>query len=381
MPSVSDPTVPNPLRVLYVARAPFISGAERALASMLRHLDRIRVEPMVVLGTHTPLIDQLDAMGIPHWVVPLPKRSRYRPLAWHGSRRRLSAAVDSFKPHLLHANDVPSCQALSIVGEKKRLPRVVHIRWEITADDAAWWAYRGAECVICISQWIRDRLGDTSNTVLKRSNIEVLPDAVDWPATPAQHTPPPSTRNTSTPIALGFAGQLIESKGLDLVIEAIGRLPKDAQPRLLVAGQDTQTQGRYHTHLVQLAQKCGVTQQIQWLGFLDDVSQLYRQVAAVVCPSQIEPLGLVPLEAAQFGLPTLANRVGGLVETIQHGTTGYLIDPTVEAWAQALRQLQNVNRLAQMGQAAYERTRHLYAPAVYQQRLMVIYQGLIAAVA
>ena len=45
-----DPS-PEPFRgrVLYIARAPFVSGAERALMTVLRHLDRGRMEPHLVL--------------------------------------------------------------------------------------------------------------------------------------------------------------------------------------------------------------------------------------------------------------------------------------------------------------------------------------------
>ena len=151
----------------------------------------------------------------------------------------------------------------------------------------------------------------------------MLPDSIDWPA--VNH----DTQNTQTDsppkTTLGFAGQLIESKGLDLVIEAIGLMPPDRRPHLIIAGEDTQTAGAYRKKLEALAERDRVSDQITWLGFVDDVSQLYTQVNAVVCPSRVEPLGLVPLEAARFKIPAFANRVGGLAETVIDGQTGYLV--------------------------------------------------------
>jgi len=352
--------------------------------SMLRHLDRAVIEPSLILGGESEIIDQAQALNIPLAVIPLPKRSRYKPFRWWQSKHRLAKHIEKFRPHVIHANDVPSCQAMSVVADRLKTPRVVHIRWVITASDAAWWARGGVECVICISQWVRNQLGDTAGTTLGHSRIEVLPDAVDWPAQSNEEMTSPAmpkkpTHTADEPI-LGFAGQLIESKGLDLVIQAMGQLSPQQCPRLLVAGEDTQTAGAYRKQLEKLAQQCGVADRIQWLGFLNDISHLYRQVTAMVCPSRIEPLGLVPLEAARFRLATFANRIGGLAETIEHQVTGYLIEPTVDGWVKALAHAHDMPTLARMGQAAHERTQRLYSPQVYQHKLTAIYQHLVGNV-
>ncbi len=367
----------GPLRVLYVARAPFVSGAERALMSTLRHLDRSVICPALVLGTQTSLVEQAQCLDLPVTLVALPRRSRYRPLAWWRSVGTLGRVVRQFQPDLIHANDVPSCQAASVIGHKTQIRRVLHVRWTTSATDAAWWARCGVECVICISRWIRQQLGDTTGSALGGADIQTVPDAVDWPAIDSDSGADRIESTSPNGPTLGFAGQIIESKGLALVIQAMGRIPKKARPRLVIAGEDTQTGGAYQKQLVDLSRRCGVFEQITWLGFLEDVSHLYRQVSAMVCPSRIEPLGLIPLEAARFGVPTFANRVGGFTETIQDGVTGFLVEPTVEAWTEALSRIHDPKRLEQLGRAAYARTRRHYAPAVYQQRLEQIYRRVM----
>ena len=362
----------SPIRVLYLARAPFVSGAERALMSQLRHLDRTRIEPHLVLGCETALLDDAAKLNIATDVLPMPKRSPRSLLAWWRSLRKLRRIVRRFQPDVLHANDVPSCQAMSVIGRELQLPRVVHVRWVIGAGEAAWWARAGAERLLCISGWMRQQLGDTTGTALADTQSVVLPDAVDWPAEDTS----PKQRLWPEAVTLGFAGQLIESKGLDLVIESMGRLPEEQRPRLLVAGRDTQTGGAYEKTLRELAQRCGVADRITWLGFVDDVATLYAKVTAMVCPSRVEPLGLVPLEAARFGVPTVANRVGGLAETIQHEQTGWLVEPSVEAWAAALPAVADRKVNEQLGEAARQRTIAHYSPASYQASLMAMYAKL-----
>ena len=378
------------MRVLYIARAPFVSGAERALMSMLRHLDRNRIEPHLALGHETEMSDLARDANVKTTLLPTPKRSKSSMLAWWRSLRQLKKLVNVFQPDLMHANDVPSCQAMSAVGQKMNVPRVVHIRWGITASSMAWWARTGMDQIICISQWVRDELGDLAGTSIASASCDIVPDAVDWPAdvdaiksiSGSQKGDIDTTAskqvNTSKShqIILGFTGQLIESKGLDLVIEAMGELPDSCEVKLLVAGEDTQSGGAYKKQLQQLASQCGVADRIEWLGFLDDVSQLHQRVDVMVCPSRIEPLGLVPLEAAQYQVPTIANREGGLAETIQHEKTGWLVEPTVQAWTRGLVDVAGDADRMDKGMGAYQRTIDCYSPKVYQQRLTEVYETM-----
>jgi glycosyltransferase involved in cell wall biosynthesis len=44
-----------------------------------------------------------------------------------------------------------------------------------------------------------------------------------------------------------------------------------------------------------------------------------------------EPFGLVAIESMVTGTPVIGRRAGGLTETIEHGTTGFLVDDLLEA--------------------------------------------------
>ena len=344
--------------------------------STLRHLDRDRVEPYVILGARTAMVDILEKMDIPNAVVALPKRTRGSLFSWWRSVSQVAALVRRYRPDVLHANDIPSCQAVSVVGYQCHVPRVVHVRWGITEAGASWWARRGAEALICISQWVQHQVGDLDDTALANAHVAVLPDGVDWPAEPDAAQPRPSMLSDGQPDEprIGFAGQLIEDKGLGLVIEAMGKIRPEDRPRLLVAGEDTQTDGAYRRILEHLAKSCRVDDRITWLGFLDHVEQLYSKVHAMVCPSRVEPLGLVPLEAAQFGIPTFASREGGFMETIEHNVSGVLVKPDVDGWAQALKQVQIHTWLKELGATAHHRALEQFSPKVYQKKLMDVYQ-------
>ncbi len=99
----------------------------------------------------------------------------------------------------------------------------------------------------------------------------------------------------------------------------------------------------------------------------DLLPSLYRQAAVLVLPSVhhtcygreipvSELLGLVVLEAMASGTPVVCNRLGGLPEVVQHGLTGFLVEPgnvaeLRERLAELLRDPPLVRRLGRNARA------------------------------
>jgi starch synthase len=68
---------------------------------------------------------------------------------------------------------------------------------------------------------------------------------------------------------------------------------------------------------------------VEFLGPRDPGSlrDLYQRAALVVCPSLIEPFGIVALEAMSCGATVVASRVDGLPEVVVDGESGVLVPP------------------------------------------------------
>jgi len=99
-------------------------------------------------------------------------------------------------------------------------------------------------------------------------------------------------------------------------LHIVGTGPAEAQLRAIATGTDT----TFH-------------------GYVDDatVDALIGDARAVILPGE-EDFGLVPLEAAAAGTPTIALRAGGALETIVEGETGAFFDaPDEVALAATLR--------------------------------------------
>jgi glycosyltransferase involved in cell wall biosynthesis len=181
-----------------------------------------------------------------------------------------------------------------------------------------WRLYERAAALIAPSEFLAAKVTQMG---LRPRRIVVLPN----PAPPAQ----PSARRQDGGYLL-YVGRLSREKGLVTLLEAASRRP---QLELRIAGQ-----GELGPQLQALARERSV--RAQFLGHVqgEALAALYAKARALVVPSEwYENCPMVVLEAASFGLPVLASRIGGLPELVRDGEHGWLVPAgDVEAWAQAL---------------------------------------------
>jgi glycosyltransferase involved in cell wall biosynthesis len=147
---------------------------------------------------------------------------------------------------------------------------------------------------------------------------------VPWGLDPVGAAEKPADRfDGDGPLTLLYAGQLVEHKGLAVLIEALARCPR--KHVLLVAGDD---RTGYAARCKRRAAELGVLPQVRFLGkndHADTLSLLQGPGRVLVVPSVWdEPFSLVVLEGMGAGLPVLASDTGGTAEAVADGATGWL---------------------------------------------------------
>lgn len=107
----------------------------------------------------------------------------------------------------------------------------------------------------------------------------------------------------------------------------------------------------------------------------DQLIREYANALCVVCPSYEEDYGLTAIEAMAFGKPVIAcEDGGGYTELITPGVDGFVVPPTGEAIAAAIRELSDPDRLKEMSANAYRKSREFTWDRAYDQ----IEQALLA---
>lgn len=126
--------------------------------------------------------------------------------------------------------------------------------------------------------------------------------------------------------------RLLAYKNVDAVIAAVASLPGQA---LVVVGA-----GPMASKLA-----AGAPSNVRLLGAVpdDQLRWLYERCSAVVAASY-EDFGLVPLEAAGFGKPSVVLRWGGYLDTVAEGETGVFFDlPQPAAISRAILEVAGAN--------------------------------------
>ena len=133
---------------------------------------------------------------------------------------------------------------------------------------------------------------------------------------------PDATRSV-TP-RLSVVGRLVPHKRVEHAVAAVARLAPLYDVHLDVVGH-----GYWEDEIRRYAGELGVLDRVHFHGYVSD-EQKHALLSASwvhVCPSLKEGWGLVCVEAARHGVPTVAYRAaGGVVESVRDGRTGYLVE-------------------------------------------------------
>lgn len=124
-------------------------------------------------------------------------------------------------------------------------------------------------------------------------------------------------------VIIGTVTRLREEKGNEYLIKAIPLLvEKKVNFSLLVVGD-----GPLRNKLEQLASDLGVSDQVKFLGFRNDVPELLSLFDIQVIPSLTEGFPLCLAEAMAAENPVVATSVGGMVEIGRDGETVMFVPP------------------------------------------------------
>src|SRR5262249_49582738 len=117
-----------------------------------------------------------------------------------------------------------------------------------------------------------------------------------------------------------FVAMNYRLKGLDPLLHAVGRLPRDVPFRLLRVGHPRTERDR------RLARRLGVADRVCFHGYSAEPRNCYFAADFLVHPTFYDPCSLVVLEALACGLPVITTRYNGASELFQSPGGGLVVD-------------------------------------------------------
>lgn len=193
-------------------------------------------------------------------------------------------------------------------GRKQSFNRVVRFLLNFSVDK-----------ILCVSNETSDNL---KNFIVKKNKIYVTYTSVKLEELDKFYFKKNFDLND---IKILFAGAIIPLKGLHLLINAISDLPNIYKDKitLLIAGKDEENTD-YISKCKELCKT--IKDQVQWLGWRNDIPYLISQIDLVCLPSFSEGMPRIVQEGMYMGKVVIATPVGGVPTLIENKVNGYIIE-------------------------------------------------------
>jgi glycosyltransferase involved in cell wall biosynthesis len=411
------------IRVFYVDLCPSPGGSNISLLHLVSHLDRRQVQPLVALAAVNPFT-RFEEAGIPVVRVHTPRWERqpagpaspverlqagrlartmrsspWRARLWHmaGGARRLARdeapvalslrrIIRSFRPHLVHLNDVlPLNRPGAMASRSAGLPVICHCRSFATATPADnRWLLPGVNGMIFISQAIA-QVHLAAMPPLRHH--AVIPNAIDLAdfAGPVERAAVRASLGVPAQAPLlVMAGRISPWKGQHIFVEALARV-RATHPDVhgVIVGLAEEADGPGYAARVQAqAGSLGLAQHLHMAGFRSDIPQVLAAADVVVhCSVKPEPFGRVIIEGMAAGRPVVASALGGAAEIIADDVDGLLTpagDPAALATA-VQRLLADPGQRERLGQAGRSTVARRYQVDAHVRAVQTFYERVLAA--
>ncbi len=133
-----------------------------------------------------------------------------------------------------------------------------------------------------------------------------------------------SKKSLNKIIKIGFLGRLVQNKGVQFLVKALGLLRNKRKLNCeLVIGGD----GKYLKSLKSITTLYGLNDHVKFLGYVSDKTEFFDGIDVFCLPSLRETFGLVLLESMVNGIPIIASNISGIDEVVKHKENGILFNP------------------------------------------------------
>ena len=349
------------MRVLYLTDSlSDLDGVGRYAMRLIAALERLEpaLEVEVLLARkHRPTSSQVP----PHWKVrvALPpdyffhmSPLRYWPNLVAATAR---AALAARRADLVHAiKDYPHNLVALLAARAAGVPCIATAHGTYSVQPLvverhrrrATWAYQRFAAMIAVSGYTARKMRETGGAALRDTRIDVIPNSVD-----ASHyrerraLTGPRRPWHDVPFTLGI-GELKQRKGHHLALEAwchVARARADLHH--FIVGKPSQD--AYQHSLEALAAEAGLSDRVHFLGNVTEDekidllqrAQVFLHVPVTSSGGGFEGFGIVYLEAAAAGTPSIGTLDSGAEDAIEDGRTGLLVAQEASAVEQALQRL------------------------------------------
>jgi len=181
-------------------------------------------------------------------------------------------------------------------------------------------------------------------------------------------------------LAIALPGRINESKGHRVWVEALARLKSNSKPLnwcgVIIGeagGEDAKT-GGFADQLTAHIDALGLSDDVVFTGFRNDLAQCLKAMDIVCIPSINEAFGLSAIEAMAAGCPVVGSASGAIPELIAADRGRMAAPDNPDAWAEAIHEfLANESLRAALGSSASQWVHERFGLEQHVQALASFY--------
>ncbi len=325
-----SPSPDSPV-VLQVLPSLITGGVERGTVEIAKAIVEAEATALVA-SAGGPLTRQIERAGGTHLRLNLTTKS---PLGIWRNAQALEAIIRERNVSLVHARSRAPAWSAWLACQRSGVPFVTTYHGTYGEEFPFKRLYNSVmargRIVIAASQFIADLI--TARHGIDPTRLRVIPRGVD----PAVFDPATVSGSRIAKLVTDWRlpddvrvvmlpGRLTSWKGHAVLLNAVARLNRPDVMCVFVGS----TQGRhdYARHLERLATRLRISDRLRLVGQCGDMpAALCLSDVVVHASTRPEAFGRVVIEAQAMARPVIASDLGGPVETVQHGETGWRVKP------------------------------------------------------
>ena len=368
------------MKVIHLISGGDTGGAKTHVHSLLHGLDG-KVELTMVCFMEGPFAQEARELGIP--TVVLPGHNIFRVLY------RLKRMIQNGKYDMIHCHGARGNMIGTFLRRLTGLPVITTVHSDYRLDYLGRFFSRltyGTINTVCL-RFLDYRIGVSDAMVDLLISRGFDPNKLFSIYNGLDFTPRPIAvqRNeffrrvgldvTAETVVIGIAARLNPVKDIATLIRAFAiAYAQRPELRLLIAGD-----GEQMGSLKKLAKTLGVSDQVCFAGWLNDVDSFYHAIDINTLTSLSETFPYSLTEGARANLPTIASRVGGVPYLIDHGVNGLLFEAgDAKALAAHMVTLATDAALRErLGKNLNQKARQVYSLDCTVARQVEIYQTVL----
>jgi len=358
-----------------------VGGVERGVVDLAKAMKRCG-EGMVVVSSGGALVGTLHKLGIPHYTLPVHKKSVFS-LAMVDKIVRI---IERERVDIVHARSRVPAWLGWLAARKAHVPFVTTCHGYYSAHGFSrvmGWGKR----VIVISRTIGRHMIDDFG--VEPDCVRLIHRGIDL-----EQFPYAAGKYLHRPKMLKViqVGRFSPIKGQVEFLKALHRVRSEIpQVEAWLVGAEEKGKQKYTALIHRTIEQLGLSSCVKLLGIRRDIASLLTEADLLVLPTLTpEAFGRVIVEAGAVGTAVVATRVGGVLDIIDEGQNGLLVPPgNIEAMAEAMTSmLADRPKAGEMAAALrdkvtreftleqmVEKTRQVYREVLNDRKILVIKLG------